>query len=48
MKKYKVIDEYEHFYLCISKNGYRECFNKILYKPDSEGFIYIKDDSIGE
>lgn len=40
--EYRVLKEYKKFYLCISKSGYRECFNKFDYKPDENGKIFIK------
>lgn len=43
--KYKVIKEYERFYLAVSPSGWKETFNKPLYKPDSEGYITKKRES---
>lgn len=43
--KYKVIKEYDRFYLCESKQGYKECFFKNEYRPDKEGYISKKEDS---
>lgn len=40
--KYKVIKEYERFYLCESRQGHKECFFKNEHKPDEDGFIFIK------
>ncbi len=40
--KYKVIKEYERFYLCESERGHKECFFKNEHKPDEKGFIFIK------
>ncbi len=37
--KYKVIKEYDRFYLCESKQGHEECFFKNEHKQDDmEGF----------
>lgn len=38
-QKFKVIGEYEHFYLGESEKGYKECFSKFDNKIDSEGYI---------
>lgn len=46
--KYKVIKEYNRFYLCESKNGYLECFNKYNYKIDAEGYVYKFRDELPE
>lgn len=37
--KYKIIKEYKEFYLCEHPNGYKECFDKIKYRPTEDGFI---------
>lgn len=37
--KYRVIKEYDRFYLAIHPNGYKECFQKYKYKPDKDGYI---------
>lgn len=37
--KFKVIKEYNYFYLGISEKGYKETFSKREYKPDEDGFI---------
>lgn len=40
MDKYKVIKEYESYYLCEhEKHKYKECFNKFDYKLNEEGYI---------
>lgn len=39
---FKVIEEYERFYVGLSRNGYRECFMKFEYKPDAAGNIHKK------
>lgn len=38
--KYKVIKEYQRFYLCRSEKGWLECFSKSNYKVDANGYIY--------
>lgn len=43
--KYKIIAEYPTYYLCEHMEyGYKECFNKVKYKPNEEGYI-IKEES---
>lgn len=39
MEKYKIIKEYDRFYLCEHPKGYRECFSKYEYKPTVDGYI---------
>lgn len=46
--KYKVVKEYNRFYLCESKKGYLECFNKYNYKIDAEGYVYKFRDELPE
>lgn len=42
MDKFKIIKEYDNFYLCENeKFGYKECFNKAEYKPEN-GYIIRK------
>lgn len=38
--KYKIIKEYDYYYLCESSYGYKECFNKYVYKS-KDGYIYV-------
>ncbi len=38
--KYKVIKEYQRFYLCRSEKGWLECFSKSNYKVDANGYVY--------
>jgi hypothetical protein len=33
--KFKVIEEYEKFYLAINEKGFRECFLKKEYTPEN-------------
>lgn len=41
--KYKIIEVHERYYLAINeKNGYKECFDKISYQPDKNGYITVK------
>lgn len=40
--KYKVVEEYDRFYLAVSPSGWKETFNKSEYRPDSEGYITKK------
>lgn len=40
--KYKVVEEYDRFYLAISPSGWKETFNKSEYKPNSDGYIIKK------
>lgn len=41
--KYKVIKEYKYYYLTKNeKHGYKECFDKVFYKPGMNGYITIK------
>lgn len=42
MEKYKIIKEYDKFYLCEHPKGYKECFNKSEYKPTEDGYIEEK------
>lgn len=37
--KFKVIKEYERFYLAEDSKGRKECFDKIFHKPDGNGYI---------
>lgn len=39
---FKVIKEYERFYLTQSPNKYYECFLKVEYRPNEYGFIFKK------
>lgn len=39
MEKYKIVKEYDRFYLCEHPKGYKECFNKREYKPTEDGYI---------
>ena len=41
MIKYKVIKEYDRYYLTNHPCGYRECFHKIDYKPTIDGYIVV-------
>ena len=45
MEKFKIIDEYDRFYLGISSNGIKETFNKTEYRPNSEGYIIKKQEN---
>lgn len=40
MKRYKVIADYPRYYLAKDDLGFKECFQKALYKPDKDGYIY--------
>lgn len=42
--KYKVIKEYERYYLTQNERGHKECFDKIFHKPDKNGYITKKLD----
>jgi len=46
--KYKVIKEYENYYLTESERGHKECFDKIFHKPDTNGYITKKLDQRSE
>ncbi len=37
--KYKVLKEFERFYLAESPSGWKETFLKYEYKPDEDGYI---------
>lgn len=37
--KYKVIKEYERYYLTEDEKGRKECFDKTFHKPDKNGYI---------
>lgn len=37
--KFKVIKEYDRFYLAEDSKGRKECFDKIFHKPDKDGYI---------
>lgn len=39
MEQFKIIKEYDRFYLCEHPKGYKECFNKSEYKPTEDGYI---------
>lgn len=43
MKRYKVIKEYDRFYLAVDENGFKECFSKATTKVDAEGYITIRE-----
>ncbi|MDD2208159.1 MAG: hypothetical protein PHG03_00140 [Bacilli bacterium] len=44
MTRFRVIQEYEKFYFCEHiEKGYKECFEKTLYKPQN-GIITKKRD----
>ncbi len=48
MDKFKVIKEYKDYYLCEhEKHKYKECFSKIGYKPDQEGYITKVETDLG-
>lgn len=40
--KFRIIKEYDKFYLAQAPNEYYECFLKVDYKPDENGFIIKK------
>ena len=40
--KFKVIKEFDRFYLAESPSGWKETFYKYEYKPDKEGYITKK------
>ena len=37
--KFKVIKEFDRFYLAESQSGWKETFLKYEYKPDEDGYI---------
>lgn len=37
--KYKIIAEYDRYYLAVHPNGWKECFNKKEFKPTKDGYI---------
>lgn len=43
MKKYKVIKEYDRFYLAEDSKGFKECFSKVENVVDSDGYITIQE-----
>lgn len=43
LKRFKILAEYNYYYLTISDNGYKECFNKYQYKPTNDGYILKKE-----
>jgi len=42
IKRYKIIKEYQLFYLTIDENGFKECFKKRFHQPTDDGYIEIK------
>lgn len=40
--KYKIIKEYDTYYLCERPKGYKECFNKTDYKKTEDECIIKK------
>ncbi len=40
--KYKVLQEYDRYYLGENEKGFKECFLKSEYKPTEEGYIIKK------
>lgn len=42
MNSFKIIKEYDRFYLCEHSTGYKECFSKCEYMPTEENFIVKK------
>lgn len=42
---FKIIAEYDRYYLAVSPNGYKECFNKTTYKPTEDGYIIKKKEN---
>lgn len=45
MIEYKVLKEYDRYYLCEHPKGYKTCFRKNEYSPTKDGSIFVKDDS---
>lgn len=43
--RYKVIKEYNKFYLCESEKGYKKCLDKYKYKPDENGYIVEENEN---
>lgn len=43
--KYKIIEEYDRFYLTEHPNGYKECFDKYTYRPTEDGYIVKKKEN---
>ncbi|MBE6152684.1 MAG: hypothetical protein E7166_00455 [Firmicutes bacterium] len=43
--KYKVIEEYDRFYLTVHPKGYKENFPKYKYQPDENGYITVKSET---
>lgn len=37
--KFKVLKEFDRFYLAESPSGWKETFHKFDYKPDKDGYI---------
>ncbi len=42
MDKFKIIKQYDRYYLCIHPAGYKECFSKYEYRPTEDGYIIKK------
>lgn len=42
--KFKIIQEYDRFYLAVNDKGFRECFNKAEYYPTEDGYIIKRSD----
>ena len=40
--RFKIVEEYEKFYLAQSPNKYCECFLKVDYRPTEDEFIIKK------
>lgn len=49
MERFKVIKEYERYYLCEhEKCKYKECFSKIGHRPDKDGYIIKIETDLGK
>lgn len=43
IKRYKVIKEYDRFYLATDENGFKECFPKVGNRVDKDGYITVRE-----
>lgn len=49
MDKFKVIKEYEKYYLCEhEKHKYKECFSRIGHRLDKDGYITKTETDLGK
>lgn len=45
MIEYKILKEFDKFYLCEHPKGYKTCFRKDEHNPTEDGCIVVKDEN---